>query len=186
MLGTTYLTTVKIDSEAEDAFDDFDTNKKETSTFGVDLGVNYEPFNNFNLGIVTKNINSPKFDRVEGGSFTMDPQTRIGVSYSLFNMVDIAADYDLTSSEVYSTGAKEQYVGAGINVHPASWISLRAGVMQNLEDSNDGMLMTAGLGLGLKWFQFDVSAQMSSESSTYDGSDIPQEARINFAIVSKW
>lgn len=185
MLGTTYLTTVKIDSEAEDAFDDFDTNKKETSTFGVDLGVNYEPFNNFNLGLVTKNLNSPKFDRVEGGSFKMDPQTRIGMSYRLLDWVDIAADYDVTKSEIYSTGEKEQYVGGGININPASWISLRAGVMKNLE-AEDGMLMTAGIGFGLKWFQFDVSAQMSSESSTYDGSDIPQEARINFALVSKW
>ena len=59
--------------------------------------------------------------------------------------------------------------------------------MQNL-DSNDkaGLVYTAGLGIGVKWFQVDLSGQMSGNKSTVDGTSIPQYAKVNLALISRW
>jgi hypothetical protein len=76
----------------------------------------------------------------------------------------------------------------GLEFHPASWFALRAGAMKDIasEKFDEGMIMTAGVGFGLKWLQFDLSAQMSSKKGEYDGQAIPRYAALNFSLVSKW
>ena len=44
----------------------------------------------------------------------------------------------------------------------------------------------AGLGLGLKWLQVDLSGQMSQNSTTVDGESYPQYAKVNLALISRW
>jgi len=80
-----------------------------------------------------------------------------------------------------------QYLGGGLNFHPFTWLSLRGGAMQNMDSSDDaGLIYTAGFGLGIKWIQIDLSAQIATNEITVNGEDYPQYAKVNIAIVSKW
>jgi hypothetical protein len=142
-----------------------------------------------------KNINSPKFkvDTTPSTNpqkdFTIDPLVRAGVSLPVWNdNVEFAFDADLTKNKTLVDGEESQLIGGGFEFHPASWFALRAGAMKDIasEKFDEGMIMTAGVGFGLKWLQFDLSAQMSSKKGEYDGQTIPRYAAVNLSLVSKW
>ncbi len=112
---------------------------------------------------------------------------RAGVAYNIFESLEIAADIDLTKNETLIPDVKSQMVGGGLSYHPASWFAIRGGLMKNLDSSDKAdVIYTAGLGIGLKWFQVDLSAQMSSNDTTVGGTDYPEYAKVNLAIISRW
>lgn len=182
--------------KADDNSDDAQYETKYKSTFGLDLGVAYRPNDSqVTLGLVGKNLNSPKFkvDTTPSNNpqkdYKIEPLVRAGFSLPVWNNnLEFAFDADLTENETLITGEKSQLVGGGVEYHPSSWFSLRLGAMKDLASKkfDDGFVTTAGLGFGLKWLQFDVSAAMSSKSGQYDGEDIPRYAAVNFSLVSKW
>lgn len=191
----TFSKRVKIDSETDDITDDYDENKKTYTALGIDLGMLYkEKETGLTLALVGKNINSPSFETKPDSTgyvekFEFDPFFRAGMSLPIFNdNVELAIDADLQESDTSYKGMKSRYVGGGLEFHPASWFALRAGAMKNVaaQSINEGLIYTAGFGFGLKWFQFDLSAQMSSESGTYDGEEIPKYVNLNLSLVSKW
>ena len=186
MSGMTYTEQLKLDNSDTDT----DTKNDKTSTaFGVDLGVAYEPsfVKDLTLAVVAKNLNSPEFEFTDGSKVEVDPMIRAGVAYNIFESLEIAADIDITSNETLATGVESQMIGGGLNFHPASWFAVRGGVMQNM-DSLDraGMIYTAGVGFGLKWLQLDISGQISGDSTTVDGVDVPQYAKVSVALISRW
>ncbi|WP_456485519.1 conjugal transfer protein TraF [Hydrogenimonas sp.] len=189
MYGLTYDTHVSIDTSSGDLDDSFKDKDKSTSSFGVDLGAFYTPsaLPELRIGIVGKNLNTPEFDTVTGDTYKIDPMARMGIYYAgLDHWLDIALDVDLTSNETFLDDIDSQYIGGGVNVHPVDWFSFRLGAMQNMADSTLGTIVTAGLGLGIKQFQLDISAMMSTKSGYYDGDEIPRYARVNLALVSRW
>ncbi len=181
--------------DVENSSDDATNETTYKSTIGVDLGIAYRPKDSkMTLGLVGKNINSPKFkvDESKTGiteDFTIDPLFRAGLSVPIWNdNVEFALDADLSKNDTLVEGEQSQFFGAGIELHPASWFALRIGAMQDMasEKFDDGTIMTAGLGIGLKWAQIDLSAMMSTNTGTYDGEEIPRYAAVNVAIVSRW
>jgi len=184
--ATTYKNSLKVDDD--DVDDSLDENTKKSSNFGIDVGVLYEK-DKFRAGLVGKYLNSPKFKFYDGEKIKVKPQIRAGVAYDLKDWLTFAMDLDITKNKsVMSdiTGVKYQYIGGGFDIHPTSWFSVRAGIMNNLDDSNEGVIYTAGLGFGLKWFQLDISAQLASKTSTIDGDEVPRYAKANIALLSRW
>jgi hypothetical protein len=114
---------------------------------------------------------------------------RAGISVPVWNdNIEFALDMDLTKNKTLIKGEKSQMLGAGVELHPSSWFALRYGVMQDLasEKFDDGVITTGGLGIGLKWFQIDLSAMVSSKKGTYNDRIIPRYTSINLSIVSRW
>ncbi len=186
--GITYDQKVSVNTQDSTIQDDLTKNSKTTMTGTIDLGAIYNPpvVKNLSIGVVMKDLTSPKFDYADGGSAPVDPQARMGVDYSLWHdRVDFAADLDLTKNAGLDAH-NYQYACVGANFHPASWFSLRAGAMNNLADSTLGPIGTIGLGFGLKWFQLDLAAESSFKTTTVQDSTIPSYAKINLALVSKW
>ena len=187
MQATAYTETMKIDNSEESGTSD--KVEYDSSDFGVDLGLAYEP--NFSkdltLALVAKNLNTPKFQLSDSVDVEVEPMLRAGLSYKISDSLELAADMDLTKNKTFSTTSDSQMMGGGLGYSPSSWFSLRGGLMQNM-DSNDnaGVIYTAGLGFGLKWFQIDLSGQMSGKSETVNGTDYPQYAKVNLALVSRW
>jgi len=188
MHGTTYTERLDIDSEDVTNEDSLKENQEDSDNIGLDLGLLFQPtlLSDLQVGLVAKNLNSPTFDLARGGSIRADLQLRTGLQYKLLNSLDFAVDLDLTSNQTLIQGYESQMFGGGINFHPFLGFALRAGAMQNLANSNEGLVYTAGLALGLEQFQLDISAQMSSNTGVYDGEDIPKYAKVNVALVSKW
>ena len=176
----------------EDSEDDGEKFDKQSSNFGIDLGLAYQPSFSYDLtfGLVGKNLNSPTFDFYTGSEYKLDPMVRAGVAYNITESLQVASDIDLTSNTSLYDGFESQMLGGGIIYEPFSSIfalSLRGGLMQNLHSSDvAGLTYTAGLGIGVKWFQIDLSGEMASKTNEIEGTSVPQYAKATLALISRW
>ncbi|MGB5965409.1 MAG: conjugal transfer protein TraF [Sulfurimonadaceae bacterium] len=192
MQAITYTEKLKIDNSGNLGGTDGEKKDQTSSNFGVDLGLAYQPAFSYDLtfGLVAKNLNAPKFDFADGTNYTIDPMVRAGVAYNILDSLEVAADIDLTSNKVLTDGLESQMVGGGLNYEPFTdffALSLRAGLMQNLHSGDKaGLIYTAGMGIGVKWLQIDLSGQMSGNSNTLEDVTVPQYAKVNLALISRW
>jgi len=188
MYGVTYTQIVSF----EDSQDDQTKEELKSSNFGVDIGLAYQPSFSYDLtiGLVAKNLNAPSFEFDDGTEYTIDPMVRAGIAYNLLDDLQIATDIDLTTNETLRDGVKSQMLGGGIIYEPFSDIfalSLRAGLQQNLHTSDvAGLVYTAGLGIGVKWIQIDLSGEMASNTNEIEGTSVPQYAKVSLALISRW
>ena len=58
--------------------------------------------------------------------------------------------------------------------------------MENISESDEGIIYTGGFSLGTKWIQLDVAGQLSSKKGEFEGEEIPRYARVQVSLVSKW
>jgi hypothetical protein len=186
MHAFTYRENLRIDDS-----DSADNEKKDNTdgNFGIDLGVAYEPFfaKELTLGIVAKNLNKPEFNFVTGEKIEVKPMVRAGAAYNIGDILEFAVDMDMTKNESFVPGIKNQMLGGGVSFHPVSWFALRGGAMKNLDSKDEaGVIYTAGLGFGLKWFQLDISGQMSGKTNTVEDTEYPRYAKVNVALISRW
>ncbi|MBN2845552.1 MAG: conjugal transfer protein TraF [Deltaproteobacteria bacterium] len=189
MPGYTFDKKINIDTESGSIKDEFDDAEEYDTSFGVDIGLFYEPqiLQKLSLGLVAKNINTPKFDTCSGEELEVKPQVRGGVAYDLFgDKVTLALDADLTKNETFIPDYFSQFVGGGIRYQPFDWFSVRGGAMQNIQESQEGTIFTTGFGFGFKQFQLDLAGQCSTKQGEYDGQSFPRYSRIEIAFVSKW
>lgn len=188
MPAYTYDKKVKVDTASGDIEGDLNDAKETDTSFGVDLGFLYRPtaLQNLAVGLVAKNINTPKFDTTTDRELEIKPQVRAGVAYDVSNTLTMALDMDITKNETFLPDYDSQFIGGGVNFHPLSWLSVRGGVMQNIRESSDGTVLTGGLGFGIKWFQMDIAAQYSLKTGEFDGNTIPRYSRVQLSFVSKW
>ncbi len=184
MEGFTYKNKISIDSNSDELENSLNKNKKVSSNFGIDIGVLLSA-DKINIGLVAKNINSPKFKFYDGSKYTIKPMVRGGINLELTNWLEFAMDIDLTENNTLIPDYKSQYIGGGFNIHQ-SWFSIRAGAMRNMLQDDEGTIYTAGFGLGIKWFQLDLSGEASTKTGTYDGQDIPRYFKVNLALISRW
>ncbi|MBW2638044.1 MAG: conjugal transfer protein TraF [Deltaproteobacteria bacterium] len=189
MPGYTFEKKIKIDTESGNIDDELKDAEESDLGYGVDLGVLYKPqkLPRLSIGLVGKNLNTPEFDTTSGATLKVEPQVRAGAAYDFLNdKVTVALDADLTKNETFIEDYYSQFIGGGIAYRPVNWFSLRGGAMRNLQESNDGTILTAGLGFGLKYLQLDISGQYSTEEGEYNGDSFPRCSRVEIALVSKW
>lgn len=189
MPGYAYDEEVKIDTESDEVDNEFKDQENKTTSWGVDAGMLYKPkrFEKLALGLVLKNLNTPGFKTKYGNKLRIRPQVRSGISYDCWNeRITLAADIDITNNKTFIPGYESQFIGAGAGFHPYSWLSLRTGIMNNIRESHEGTILTAGLGIGVKWLQLDIAGQMSTKKTEYDREDIPNYAQVQVSLLSKW
>jgi hypothetical protein len=137
------------------------------------------------VGLVVRNINSPKFDRpaLEGGTFTLDRQARMGVSFKPANFWNVAMDMDITKNktEVPGFDSRQLALGTEFNlINKKSFnIPLRVGIMKNTAEKDSKLAYTAGTGIDLLYMHFDVGAAISSDRTTLNGNSIPTKATVS-------
>ena len=181
--------------------DNLDKNYAESNSITIDLGAFYK-YKNWNVGLVAKNLTSPKFDAPElkdqNGQFVLDgsgnriktdkvtlkPQVRLGVAVDALSWLTVAADLDLTDNETVlsSLDYKSRHFGGGIEAHPLTWLKLRAGMYKNLSNGEVGPVATAGLTFGTKWVNFDIDGAYGLESARYKEKNYPKEARVQTTL----
>lgn len=189
MPGYTFESILDIDTEVDNIIDNWKDYYEEDTSFGIDLGVLYKPsmLENLSIGLVTKNLNTPKFETVSGREIKVKPLVRVGFAYdAIFDRLTVALDADLTRNETFIDDYYSQYIGGGVNFHPLSWLSLRAGIAQNIQERDEGTLLTGGLGIGSKWLQMDIAGQYGTKSGTYNNGHMPRVAKLQITLISKW
>ena len=147
--------------DVEDAADDFDLsdelkNSKKSYEFGIDVGALIHPVSWLQVGIVGKDLNKPSFKTPRGGKFKLRPQVRGGVAFIPFSATTISFDADLTKNKTLVPGIRSRVLSLGVEQGLFDVVFLRAGVLKNVEDAQTRFTPTAGLGIRLWAFQFDV------------------------------
>ncbi len=189
MPGYTFDKKISIDTESGAIKDELDDAGEYDTSFGVDVGLFYEPqkMQKLSLGLVAKNINTPKFETCSGEELKVKPQVRGGVAYDLLgDKITLALDADLTKNETFIPEYYSQFVGGGIKYQPFDWLSVRGGAMQNIQESQEGTILTTGFGFGFEQFQLDLAGQYSTKQGEYDGQSFPRYSRVEIAFVSRW
>jgi hypothetical protein len=184
MQAYTYKNKLAIDTDSNSLDNSLNDNKETSTDLGVDLGLLLSA-EKIDIGLVGKYLNSPKFKYYDGSEYKIKPMVRGGINLEFTNWLEFAMDIDLTKNDTGIKDYKSQYIGGGFNIHQ-SWFSIRAGAMRNMVQDEEGTIITAGLGLGLKWFQLDVAAEASTKTGTYDGNDVPRYVKVNVALLSRW
>ena len=178
----------------EDFGDKFTEAYKETTNFGIDLGINGR-YQMFNVGIIARNLNSPSFDgpTVNGTKIddvTLDPQFRMGVAFIPWNNLTIELDYDLNSYDSVIENYEEQNIALGAEWDIYKILALRLGAYKNLAEDEVGTVYTGGIGLNFWLCRLDIAAAASADTLTlednddldmplYDNGEAPKEARVN-------
>lgn len=123
---------------SRDMIDDVTKNSKSSVNFGIDLGALYKYDKWLSVGLVAKNLNSPKFDapdydaqianspgnttKVAGEDVKLKPQVRAGIAVDPFDWLAVAVDLDLTENETVAPGTvvgssvKSQNLGGGVEL----------------------------------------------------------------------
>lgn len=190
MAGRVFISSTNLFStNSGDIFRNLTKDHEDSLSWGIDLGALWK-WQNVNVGVVAKNLNTPKFstaqlDTTEDG-FRIRPQVRGGVAVDLLTWLDVSADIDLTKNETVLPGLKSQNVGGGVELRPADWFKLRLGAYKNIVASGFGPVATAGLTVGPKWFNVDLEAAASPETGEYNGHSYPREAKVLFAVNSQF
>lgn len=190
--------------DSGDVTDNLTENFEESTSITVDLGAFYKYGTWLNVGLVAKNLTSPKFKSPElkdqrGALVTTDakgnpisrpedvtlkPQVRLGVAVDALSWLTFAVDLDLTDNETVlaSSDYKSRHLGGGVEVHPLTWLKVRAGMYKNLSNDDVGPVATAGLTFGTKWVNLDVDGAYGLETAQYDEEDYPKEARVQASL----
>lgn len=177
--GRVYQSNITIfNNNSKDIVDDIRDRYEESNNFAVDLGALWMPNNWLKVGAVAKYLNSPKFDKPDGGEYKVKPQGRVGIAWNPFETLTIAADADVTKNDTAVDGYKSQNVGVGVEWDVLKFLALRAGAYKNLAESDIGMMYTAGLGLNLYLIRADIGVAFSGKKTQYDDKDYPNEARL--------
>ncbi len=191
MRGRTYNAVVPVfNTKFQDALSTAKDSYKDSNNFGLDIGALYRFGDSLRVGVVGRNLNSPKFDvkSVDGGdnsAIKESAQVRAGVAYKPWRFLTLALDADLTKNNTtVSDGFKSQNIGGGLEANVFRILQLRAGAYKNIAESDIGFVYTAGLGVNLYVVNIDLGAAVSPQTTKIDNTTIPKEARVELAISS--
>ena len=177
---------VFITSNSDQIRDRLENADKMSSGFGVDLGILYRTLEDrLSIGLLARNLNSPKFETVTGDSFAEDAQLRAGAAYKVSEHIIAALDVDLTSNKTLVTGFNSRQVSAGIG-YEARIFAVRGGVTKDIEADGSPVVWSLGTSLGDEALHLDLAASVSGSSQTYDKFTIPSEGSFMVALGGGW
>jgi hypothetical protein len=128
-----------------------------TTTYGIDVGAIYKPSSWLRFGVVAKDLNQPEFDAPDGTKIKLGPQVRGGMALNPYSSLTLSADVDMTSNKTLVPGVKSQVLSLGAEqTILTEFLSFRVGAFKNMQDPTTPFTPTAGLGLRIFAFRFDV------------------------------
>ena len=156
--GAAYNTTTSLQGGQDpDLLDNFGKAKISTS-YGIDVGAMYRPSSWLRFGVVGKDINQPSFDAPGGLQYKLTPQVRGGVALNPWSTMTITADMDITSNQTLVPGLKSQVLSLGLEQTILSeFLSFRVGTYKNVQDAGSIFTPTAGIGMRIYSFRFDLA-----------------------------
>lgn len=195
---------------SDDLVNDITKNSKSSVNFGIDLGALYKYDNWLSVGLVAKNLNSPKFKapdydspvydatidpvttkpvgmtsvKKKGEDVTLKPQLRAGVSLDPYSWLTIASDLDLTENETLAPGT---VVGSSVKSRNfGGGVELHPYSWLRIRGGAYKNLANSDIGLvltaGFTLFVLDVDGAFATDTFKMGSSTIPQEAKVQVAM----
>jgi len=191
-INTDYLRT----GDYNNFIDNLNNSETRSSKASIDAGILVKPTKGLNLGVVGRYLNSPSFT-VTGivaeqlgngdvqksllpvtGEIELKPQYRAGVAWKPIDNLTLSADYDLSKNKSFTERTEDQTVAGGVELTMLKEVlSLRGGAYKNTANTNANVVYTAGLGLRLAAFRFDLAG-------AYDFKE--QEAQASASLAFKF
>ncbi len=172
-------------TEVDNVLNDFEENNDSSFNFGVDAGVLLTPTDWLAVGVTGKNLNRPAFDKKPSGHFVLDPSARAGVAVFPASWLMFAADIDLfRNHNEFLPGYRSQMVGGGVEVD-LSLVALRAGISKNIAESDEEIVLHAGLALRLWRFSLEAAAMMTptfDDIGWDDLENVPQRGGVSITL----
>lgn len=134
---------------------DFDTGRKDYSSFNFDLGAAKDLGSGFRAGLVGKNMISRSYTTVLDNKIELKPQYRLGLSHHS-SWRTFALDIDLNKTKPLAFEQESQFVGLGFEFDVWNYVQLRAGYRADLAGNYDG-ISSLGFGLSLGWLHLDAA-----------------------------
>ena len=125
------------DFDAEDYTVDDDITSLDAGVTVISGGLRY--------GLSMSNINSQKFRTIDDDTYELATRTTAAIGWSK-DWLKAEAAIDLDAVPSFGLGGETQMFRAGVEVSPWSWLQLRAGIQQDLEDTIPDAY-SVGLGL---------------------------------------
>lgn len=189
MIGRVYGTELSVFEEnAPTKFDATVDNYNSTVTWGIDLAVAGR-WEWIQFGVVGRNLNSPEFDGFTNAygehvpDVRIDPQVSVGVAFIPASWLTVAVDGDLFSGSSSFPGYDTQRIGAGLELNPWNIVALRAGVYQNIAESDIGPVATLGVGFNLWAVRLDLALAASTDLTPIGEYDLPDEMRVGLGLT---
>jgi hypothetical protein len=178
------------DTDLGDQADNAWNNRETTTQVGLDVGL-MGRYENWQVGLMGRNLNSPTFeaptvDGVDLDNITAGPQVRAGLAWIPMDTLTLSTDLDLTRNQTMLNEYETQFASLGFEWDALSTLALRGGLYNNVADDQIGNVYTAGLGLNLYLLRIDLGAAVSAERETVDGNELPTEARANLEVTMDW
>lgn len=169
---TNYASFHASDKDVEKKVKDSRTQGQTTTNLGLDMGLIYRQTENLNMGLLIRNLNSPKFSYPSSTSSTsledyqLKRQIRVGISYKTKRQTVLALDGDVIKNDTLLQDYQSQNLSVGLK-YPLykEHVVLRCGGMKNLVENDIGNVYTLGLGLNFLNLQADISAGVSSKKT---------------------
>lgn len=148
--------------------DDFDAEDYtlENSATSFDAGITYIS-GNLRYGLVVKDAISHDFAAIDGDPLSIKPLATTAIGYSN-GWLKAEAALDLNAVPAFGLAGDVQILRAGLEVSPLSWLQLRLGLHQDLENTLED---TYSAGIGLSPFDtinLDVAA-VTGQDNTVGG-----------------
>ncbi|MGB3608907.1 MAG: conjugal transfer protein TraF [Cellvibrio sp.] len=148
--------------------DDFDADDYtlENSATSFDAGITYIN-GNLRYGLVVKDAISNDFAAIDGDTLSLKPLTTTAVGYTN-SWLKAEAALDLNAVPLFGFDGDVQMLRAGLEVSPFSWLQLRVGIQQDLENTLED---TYSAGIGLSPFDainLDIAA-VTGQDNTVGG-----------------
>jgi len=165
-------------------------NREESFNFGLDLGLLVEPTSWLAAGLTARNVNRPTFAFKGPGDYVVEPQLRAGVGLNPLPGLTIAADVDCwVNQSMALPGYDSQVVGGGAEYALFDVLFLRAGASKNFREEAEDILLHAGLGFRIGFFQMDFAAAVTPDftevTSDLDGDsvELPERAGLSLMVA---
>ncbi|MCF8054471.1 MAG: conjugal transfer protein TraF [Deltaproteobacteria bacterium] len=149
---------------------------QDSSALGFDLGALYRR-ENYQLGMVARNINSPTFAGADGSSIKLKPELAAGVAWIPFSTLTVEANYDITKQERHGA-VTEQFLSLGAEFDIFRFLALRAGIANNLAASERDLTYSAGVGFNFWLMRVDFGASMAGGTIAYEGKNYPKNLQL--------
>lgn len=153
---------------------------QDSINFGVDLGVIWS-MEGVSVGVMAKNLNSPRFDRAGGGALAVRPSVRGGINYEPLDWLRAAVDIDLTESSELTPLTPIRMLGGGIELKPYGWSLVRVGSCWNIA-SDESPAVTAGLGYDDGAVNISVDGAYGLGKAAFRGSTYTNEVQLQLAF----
>lgn len=160
--------------EDEDGIDNIEDFINSEMGFNFDIGVAKEfgEENQAKVGLIIKNLIGRSIVSVDGLEVKIDPQVRLGSSYSFGTWLNLAADIDVTENAPIAFESPTQYIGVGAELDVFGMAQLRAGYRRNLAASDENVV-TAGIGLSPFGVNMDIGVYANLDN-------VEKEAGLSF------